>query len=48
MTVESNYATVIATLSDWLKNLVPGFQPVRSKPKPISPCMHEFAALSIS
>ena len=31
MTVESNYAVVIATLSDWFKNLVPVFQPMRSK-----------------
>ena len=31
MTGESNYAVVIATLSDWFKNLVPVFQPMRSK-----------------
>ena len=28
MTVESNYAIAIATLSDWLTNLAPVFQPV--------------------
>ena len=30
MTVESNYAIMIATPSDWLKNLAPGFQAMRS------------------
>ena len=29
MTVESNYVIAIATLSDWLKRLVPVFQPMR-------------------
>ena len=33
MTVESNYATAIASLGDWLKNLKPAFQPIRSKTK---------------
>ena len=33
MTVESDYAIAIATLSDWLKRLVPVFQPVRSTTK---------------
>ena len=33
MTVESNYVTAIATLSDWLKRLAPVFQPMRSKTK---------------
>ena len=33
MTVESNHATAIATLSDWLKRLAPVFQPMRSKTK---------------
>ena len=28
---DCNYALVIATLSDWLNNLVPVFQPMRSK-----------------
>ena len=28
-----NYSIVIATLSDWLKNLVPEFQPMKSKTK---------------
>ena len=31
MTVESNYAIAIATLSDWLKRVA--FQPMRSKTK---------------
>lgn len=31
MTVEYNYATGIATLSDWLKGLAPVFEPMRSK-----------------
>ena len=31
MTVESNYVTAIATLSDWLKRLAPVFQPMRIK-----------------
>ena len=35
MTVESNYAIAIATLSDWLKRLAPVFQPMRSKTKTI-------------
>ena len=29
MTVETNYAITIATFSDWLKGLVPIFQPSR-------------------
>ena len=33
MTVESNYAIAIATLSDWLKNIAPIFQSMRSKTK---------------
>ena len=32
MTVESNYAIVIATLGDWFKNLAPVYQPLRGKP----------------
>lgn len=31
LTVESNYT--ITTLKDWLKNLAPGIQAMRSKPK---------------
>ena len=31
MTVESNYVIAIATLSDWLKNLPPFFQLMRTK-----------------
>ena len=33
MTVESNYAIAIATLSDWFKNLAPVYQPMKSKTK---------------
>ena len=33
MTVESNYAIAIATLSDWVKRLAPVIQPMRSKTK---------------
>ena len=33
MTIESNYVSAIASLSDWLKNLSPVFQPVRRKTK---------------
>ena len=33
MTVHSNYAIAIASLSDWLKNLAPVFQLMRSKTK---------------
>ena len=33
MTVERNYGKAIAKLSDWLKNLAPVFQPMRSKVK---------------
>ena len=33
MTVESNYVIAIATLCDWLKNLAPVFQPMKSKTK---------------
>ena len=37
--METNYAIAIAiaTLSDWLKNLVPVFQTMRSKSKPTAP-----------
>jgi len=33
MTVVSNYTIAIATLSDWLKNISPIFQPMRSRSK---------------
>ena len=33
MTVESNYANAIATLSDWFKNQAPFYQPMRRKTK---------------
>ena len=33
MTVESDYVIANATLSDWLKRVVPVFQPMRSKTK---------------
>ena len=41
MTVESNCAIAIATLSDWLKNFAPVFQPMRCKTQPISPCTRD-------
>ena len=33
MTVESNYAITIATLSDWLTSLAPVYQPMRGETK---------------
>ena len=33
MSIESNNVIAIASLSDWLKNLVSGFEPMRSKSK---------------
>ena len=33
MTFESNYVTAIATFSDWFKNLVPVYQPMKRKSK---------------
>jgi len=33
MTVESNYATAISALTDYLKNLAPVFQPMTNKTK---------------
>jgi len=47
MTVESNSVIANATLSDWLKRLVPVFQPIgESKPKPIAPCTRNFSRAS--
>ena len=43
MTVESNYVTAIAMISDWLKRLAPVFQPMRRKTKPIAPCRRDFS-----
>lgn len=43
MTVESNYAKTIATLSDWLRNLVSVFQPIIRELKPITPCTRDFS-----
>ena len=43
MTVESNYAIAIATLSDWLKRLAPVFQPMISTTKPITPRTRDFS-----
>ena len=40
MTVESNYAIAITTVSDWQKNVAPVFQP---KPKPIAPCARDIS-----
>ena len=33
MTVETSYEVTIATLDDWLNNIAPDFQPMRSKTK---------------
>ena len=41
MPVESNYTIAIATLTDWLTNLAPVFQPKIIKPKPIAPCARQ-------
>ena len=38
MTVESNYVIAIAALCDWLKNLAPVFQPMKSKAKTKTNC----------
>ena len=44
MTVQINCAIVIATLTDWLKNLVPVFfNQYGAKPKPIAPCTRDFS-----
>ena len=44
MSVESNYVIAITTL----KRLEPNFQPMRRKPKPITPCTSHFSrALSV-
>ena len=43
MTVESNCAIAIATLSIWLKNLAPVFQAMRFQTQPISPCTRDFS-----
>ena len=34
---------VIAMLIDWLQNLAPVFQPMRSKAEPIAPCTCNFS-----
>ena len=39
----NNMIAIIALLSDWLKNLVPVFEPMRSKNKPVAPCTHDFS-----
>ena len=45
MTMESNYAITIATLSDWPKYFAPVFQPMTSKTKtvPMAPCTRDFS-----
>ena len=47
MTVESNCAIAISTLSDWFKNLAPFYQPTRrktlGKPYPIATCTRDFS-----
>ena len=42
MTIESNDAIAIATLSDWLKTLAPTFQPMRSNTKTNGACTRDF------
>ena len=44
MTVESNDVIAIFTLRDWLKRLALVFQPMKKKPKQISPCTRDFRA----
>ena len=41
MTFETDYAIVIATLIDELKNLAPVFN--QAKPQPIAPCTRDFS-----
>ena len=44
MTVESDYAIAIATLSDWLKRLSRQFfNQSEAKPKPIAPFTRDFS-----
>ena len=43
MAVESNNAIAMAAFSDWLKNLIPVFQPMRNKTKPIASCTRDFS-----
>ena len=44
MTAESNYAIMIAILSDWFKSLAQVFQPIiEAKPKQIAPCTRDFS-----
>ena len=47
MTAESDYALAIATFGDWLKNLAPLFQPIRTKtkpkPNPVAGCTRDFS-----
>ena len=47
MTVASNYAIAVATLSDWFKSLASIFQPMRSKTKQksiaASSCTRDFS-----
>ena len=41
--LERSHAIIkITTLSDWLKYLVPVFQLIKPKPKPIAPCTCAF------
>ena len=43
MAVENNYAITIATLSYWLKSLVPVFQQMRGKTETNHNCTREFS-----
>ena len=46
MTVESNYAIAIATLSDWLKDSRQFFNQWEGKPKPVAPRRRDFSRAS--
>ena len=46
MTVESDYAIAIATLSDWLKDSRQFFNQWEVKPKPVAPRRRDFSRAS--
>ena len=43
VTFETDYAIAIATRSDWLKNVAPVFQPIRSRTKTNHTSTHDFS-----
>lgn len=45
---ETNYATKIATLSDWLNNVAPVFNQWKEKLKLITPCICDFFSRAFS